>query len=136
MSENIAQKFEALNDLYENSKKDLGKNAVQLLQTAFIPGVKSLGFRAYTPYWNDGDRCYYSVHTYDISINGYDNDEELEDEEIKEIGLSLKEIEQVKETFSDLLDKIPDEIIEATFGEGEITIFADGTHETSECDHD
>lgn len=35
-----------------------------------FPDLKSFGFTAYTPYFNDGDTCYYSVYADEPYLNG------------------------------------------------------------------
>ena len=78
------EKFEILKAKQEEIKK-LKKEMVEasnkifteLTKEIFVehPKVKSFGWTQYTPYFNDGDTCYFSVHTDYIYINGESADE-------------------------------------------------------------
>lgn len=60
--------------------KEVGAPLVQERFAALFdfPGVFNVRFTAYTPYFNDGDPCEFSVYA-DLSINGDSEDEDLED---------------------------------------------------------
>jgi hypothetical protein len=111
--------------------------------------IESIGWRQYTPYFNDGDECVFGVHNDDLTINGtddYDGDEneiafikektwdgkkwvvntELDTHEFK----ILKQIQKV-------LRSIPDDFYKDLFGDHvKVTIYKDGRIETDEYEHD
>lgn len=78
------EKFAILKEKQEEIKKmkkemieASNKIFTELTQSIFEehPKVKSFGWNQYTPYFNDGDTCYFSVNTDYIYINGEPADE-------------------------------------------------------------
>jgi hypothetical protein len=63
-----------ISELKMQVQKELQKEFTGALDELFdaYPFVKSLSFTAYTPYFNDGDTCEYSVHHDDCKFNGFD----------------------------------------------------------------
>lgn len=132
-----AKKNELVNQLREEFPK--------ILQPLFEKSklINSIGWTQYTPYFNDGDECTFSVHEVN-QING-----ESEYDVIwtrKEIGdyhsripnpdFNQEEYE-IYESFCDILSEIPDETYRDLFGDhAEITIHRDGRIEVEECKHD
>lgn len=47
---------------------------LEMLDAVFAadPDVTALGWRQYTPYFNDGDACYFGIHSEDIVAKGAD----------------------------------------------------------------
>jgi hypothetical protein len=144
---------------FASMKKKLSEEVRTKLHSAFAPvfqkypEIQAFGALAFTPYFNDGDVCEYSVHGLEVYISpviedGEGNpldfeDEEYEDEEENLIepyeGQSLHHIdkkykEDLKPLF-DLFNAIPDEIMNAAFDEGFIKITREGI-EVEEYDHD
>ena len=68
--QNIKEQLQTLKSNYQKLAKDL-----------FLAGSKELfdkhealdsfGFKAYSPYFNDGESCDFAAHTDDAYINGY-----------------------------------------------------------------
>lgn len=89
--------------------------------------IKSIGFAAYTPYFNDGDECIYRVETSYPYVNGeYGDDVELSDDDRK----LIKEI-------CTILEKIPDQTYRDVFGDHVmITVNIDGTMSVKEYEHE
>ncbi len=89
--------------------------------------INSIGIPAYSPHFNDGDECVYSVNTDCLYVNGeYYEELDLSDEDEK----NLKDI-------SAILDKIPDETYRDVFGNHVlITVHKDGRLEVSDYDHE
>jgi hypothetical protein len=75
----ISEANARINELKKQVQKELQAEFTGALAELFdaYPFVKSLGFTAYTPYFNDGNTCEYNVHHDDCEFNGYD---EYEDE--------------------------------------------------------
>ena len=149
---------------------------------ATAPNLKSVSWTQYTPYFNDGDTCYFSAHTDDLEINGVseynddeDNEEHLYDTIKQHVHGVLKTEEDVEtnklladkigyswyankkigeeglfpnpdyneplanalSSISEVLSSIPDEFLQDLFGDhARVTIYADGTIDTEDYDHD
>lgn len=79
---------------------------------ATAPNLKSVSWTQYTPYFNDGDTCYFSAHTDDLEINGvseYNDDEDNEEhlyDTIKQHVHGVLKTEEDVETNKLLADKI------------------------------
>jgi hypothetical protein len=111
------------------------------------PEIKALTFEAYTPYFNDGDTCEYTVGELKI----VPTDEELEpgwdigfeesevkynssltDEQRETLTNWFKDLEPIQNAFR----AIPEEVIEGIVGDHvRVTITLDGV-ETEDYDHD
>jgi len=108
--------------------------------------IETIGWRQYTPYFNDGDECTFGVHQDDLLINGedeygdglewirekvwafgkYDTNPNADQEEL----VVLKNIKEV-------LQSIPDDFYKDLFGDHAIvTINKNGTIEVDDYDHD
>jgi len=72
----ISEANERINELKKQVQKELQAEFNGALAELFdaYPFVKSVSFTAYTPYFNDGDTCEYSVHHDYCQFNGYDED--------------------------------------------------------------
>ena len=130
----ISKITEKFNELRKEIKK-LGSEAFhQELKPLFekYPQVLSVRWNQYTPYFNDGETCEFSVNTAQIQTAENGGFQEYWDFESEDI-FHRKPAEE----FRDLLSSIEDEIFLITFGDhAEITISRDGTVEVDRCDHD
>lgn len=127
----------------------------QLKELEFPPGIDSVSWTQYTPYFNDGDTCVFRVNC-DIDylyINGESVDDselagKLNKEEYKinpitkkyELDINLNYDEKVGEfanTFVDLINKFPEEVLEEAFGDHvRVTLKSDGSITTDSYEHD
>lgn len=58
------------------------------------PSINSFSWAQYTDYFNDGDTCYFHVHSDDVSINSYcDDDDEVSDEAYDAVHRFLKQFD-------------------------------------------
>ena len=118
MENQIITKIKAELAAFEEKKKsfiaELRKEFPTMFKDIFTtaPKLKSVSWTQYTPYFNDGDTCYFSAHTDDLEINGVseynddeDNEEYLYDTINPQIRGVLKTEEDV-ETNKLLADKI------------------------------
>lgn len=113
------------------AKEELKKVATNLFrevtQELFdeYPNLKSFGWSQYTPYFNDGETCTFSVNGSYPTINGYNtNTGEYEDGEAADTPADNEELEAV---VSALLNAIPDEVMLEMFGDHqEITVTRKG----------
>ena len=121
-SDNLKALYKKLEDL---------KNEIKEAAEAFIKNeceklfkkydkMKKFSWTQYTPYWNDGDTCECSVHTFCPSINGIeiydgevDNDEEEDNNWMSDASKDIKNV----------LDTIDQETMQDLFGDHqEITV--------------
>lgn len=152
--EKIRQQLEE----FDNKKKSLVDELRKEFPSMFAPLfeqsklIESIGWTAYTPYFNDGDECKFRVNTSDLYVNGeYDGDIEFldwklryylkGDEEYKNIlienpKLSLEEY-KIVEGFKSLLESIPKDFHKDLFGDHcKVTMYKNGTIEVEEYEHD
>lgn len=78
--------------------KEVGAPLVQERFAALFhfPGVFNARFTAYTPYFNDGDPCEFSVYA-DLSINGDSDNDEVDEELTNAIVFSTYDINRLSE---------------------------------------
>jgi len=108
-------------------KKLIVQAAEAELKIAFLeifkkfPDLKTFAWTQYTPYFNDGEPCYFSVNTYSIEINGnWDS------------GNS-----KIEKAVTEVLERIDSETMETLFGDHvQVTVNWDGSIKTSEHSHD
>lgn len=111
--------------------------------------IESIGWRQYTPYFNDGDECIFGVHNDDLTINGiddYDGDEnEIAfikekiwngDKWVVNTNLDKPEFDLLQQ-IEKVLRSIPDDFYKDLFGDHvKVTVYKDGRIETEEYEHD
>lgn len=129
MIENITKAREE----YERTKAALGENAQKEICAAlaeFIPEGQVLHWTQYTPYFNDGSPCEFSVHDCFLDEAATKDDEEnLEPYEgtYIERGTDLRK----------LWDSLPDDMMLSAFGDHvRVLVRRDGTFTVGEHDHD
>lgn len=88
MENQIITKIKAELAAFEEKKQafisELRKEFPTMFKDIFetAPKLKSVSWTQYTPYFNDGDTCYFSAHIDDLELNGvseYSDDEDNED---------------------------------------------------------
>lgn len=151
--ENIKSKIAEINAKKEELVSDLRKDFAPMLKPLFDKSngkIKSIGWTQYTPYFNDGDECTFSVNTdYSLQINGEDCDEiesldwrikyYLKNGEYSEDKTDDWDIElfNIVEEFKKLIQSIDDEFLKDLFGDHVlVTVHDDGRIETEEYEHD
>ena len=151
MSE-ILKKIEANLKAFEKKKKEFVKELrkefpglfVELFQESEL--IKSIGWTAYTDYFNDGEECEFHVHIDYLTINEEDSCEETEflQEEIWNSEKQAyvpnenfnKKEHQILEKFKKILSKIPKEFMKDLFGDHvEVTINNKGKIKVTEYTH-
>lgn len=66
--------FDELKQLKKEYDEKLRREGEAAVKDAFkdvfekFPELRSIQWTQYTPYWNDGDVCHFSVHEFDISV--------------------------------------------------------------------
>jgi len=158
----VFEKFEVLQTEYETAKTKLFEEiepTLKELAAAFFvqfPAVDSFSWYQYTPYFNDGDACNFSVCADESSIelnegdddDDYEGDDDYDDEESEdelefpdaeasEVVLTSEMKKSAKEAASELIANFDDEMLEHLYGDHvKITIHRDGTATTDEYYHD
>lgn len=154
---------------FEEARQELRRQAeeqgrpilIEAAKDLFAAGAEALRWRQYTPYFNDGDACEFSVSDVSVRVSslpedcgdyedgfvdawhisyafdhvrpGDDYGQEVRDAFTAESGAEFKEL--VKD-FSHLICQA-EEFMEALFGDHvEITLRADGTFEVEDYEHD
>lgn len=136
--------------LLRERMKAEGRQAFTEMSREFFernPNVESFGWKQYTPYFNDGDTCYFGVcsDADSVEVNGvqgYDvpversykyNDKANNLSYYEERDQKLKVHKEVEE----FLKAFEKEDLETFFGDHmKVTVYRDGTVETTEYDHD
>ena len=102
-------------------QEELKKETLQLLQEGFAeifqsqPDLDSIAWYQYTPYWNNGDHCRFSLHTDCLFLN----DEYAED-------MEMPWADEVYQKAYDLLSSITSETFLALFGDhSKVTVYRD-----------
>ncbi len=159
----MAKLFDELTALKEAYDTKLEQEGEDALKEAFKeifdkhPRLESIVWVQYTPYFNDGDPCYFSAHDFDVTISGPEETNRPEDEGIDEdededdlygddysygdriYQLQQSEDEELKkiaEDVGDLNSNIPEDVLEHVFGDhAKITATREG-FEVTEFDHD
>jgi len=185
MTNPVLEKIKAELAAFEEKKKVMLAELQNEFPTMFVdlfkqaPNLKSFGWTQYTPYFNDGDTCEFSVHLDYPYFNGIDS-EDYDDDEVKiSINMhSYKKLEtsedvrineelaekvgynwykgrsigqdglyydpkydadaaRVVEEIQSILETIPEEFFKDMFGDHcKVTLYANGTVEVEEYDHD
>lgn len=158
------KEIEQLQKNYEESRKKFSEECSLLIKEATkkifdeYPELLSFSweqYTPYTPYFNDGDSCIFSVHEIshvnEYSIYEYEygtkentkraqNNNELENNILLDYKSYPKKKIRINHLIDDLnnfIQLVPEFIMEDIFGDhSEITIYRDGTHKTEYCEHD
>lgn len=140
---------------FENKRNllvsELQKEFPQLLKPLFEQSkrIESIGWTQYTPYFNDGEECLFSVNIVDIDelfING-NRVWDLEDEDnwiIATIGYPSvpnpnfdSDEYRILCQINKILNDIPEDFYKDLFGDHrQVTIYKDGRIQVDEWDHD
>lgn len=136
--------FKKLMDLKAEYDKTLSEQGEQALKEAFKefftkhPQVGTISWTQYTPYFNDGDACYFSRHELEIDEEDdedYDDDDGEEGEEQEEVAAEPVEDATLWDDLMKLED-IPDDVYESVFGDHARIVATPDQFEVTEYDHD
>lgn len=142
MTEELEIKLDGLKQKAEAFQQEMMKQGQTLLQECFTeifnqyPDLKYFSWTQYTPYFNDGDTCYFGVNEIEY-INGYsawyeneDNDEdfvnlfEVDKHESGEYHWQLKKNgeyaslgNKIEDELNSVINAIPDEIMQQVYGD-------------------
>lgn len=146
--EQIKTELEVFNKKRQESVETLRNDFPKLLKPLFDKSklIDSVGWTEYTPYFNDGEECHFSVGDMDYVNGEYIDDIEWyswkhnRDNYKKELerntSINFEEC-QIVEEFRHVLRSIPDEFYRDLFGDHcLVTVSRDGTINISHYDHD
>jgi 5'-3' exonuclease len=130
------EQYKGLRDQIVDLRKQMQVDAKQILQDGLreifdqFPEVESIGWKQYTPYFNDGDECIFRCYADEPDINGNCGWELSYHEETELLAPAQK-------AASKILEVIEDEDYKIMFGDHAlITIHRDGTIDVEEYVHD
>lgn len=150
----IAEFDKKRSDLLSELKKEFAPMLAPLFEKH--PKIKKISWCQYSPYFNDGDECVFSVRTdidYGMKINGLSEDDEESNLDWR-IKYYLKgdpsysnlltekpnlDIELYKGAveFQELIESIPEDFMKDLFGNHvEVTVTSSGDVTTEEYEHD
>lgn len=132
--EEITNRFNGILVNYNREKEKLSKEVILELTSTFksivfdrYPEIESIGWNQETPEWNDGEPCTFIVNYDCVSLNDCPWQEIGNENDYKdwfgegEEPVSYEIFEELCESISKILCKVPDELLE-TLGEGQITL--------------
>lgn len=91
-----------------------------------FPEARTVSWNQYTPYFNDGDECVFSVNEYSVTVNGCLRDNDYQDDD-----------SDAANAFRTLLSDAGDDVLRAAYGDHvEITLTRDGDHKIKDYEHD
>lgn len=135
----ITELSKKLQEVKENVRNQVKAALFEALQPVFteLPEVNSIGWQQYIPYFCDGDACEFSVYAYEPKINDMDYDayEEWRENEEEDVLLTGVKFQRAQEISEKIIYSIDEELLEM-IGEGEVTVYRDGTIKVEYCDHD
>lgn len=136
----------ALKEAYDTKLAEEGEEAVkELFKELFDkhPQLVSVTWRQYTPYFNDGDPCYFRVGEFETNFDEDEYDDEDEDEEeaveeetTEEVVEESVDYDAINEAVGELEGLLPEDVLEHVFGDHvTITATREG-FDITEYDHD
>lgn len=143
----LIQEFKDLGKEFENTRKEFAvkiqgefeKTVREISKN--IPKSMSFSWTQFTPNFNDGDPCYFSVNASELTI-GVEGIYHCEVYELKgksdlleSIGITFKQLEKLHDSLSKLIYSIPKDIIKEIYGDDAIVTIENGKVEADEHDH-
>lgn len=106
----------------EKGKELLKELIADVFANPSYADLEAVRWEQYTPYFNDGDTCYFSVYDVRVKVKGMSDEEEYEDGFVDTYG------EAKKYAFLDhAIHRIGDDILEDAFGDhAQVTITREG----------
>lgn len=147
----IQKELEAFNAKRMELVEELRKEFPQLFSSLFNQSkrIESVGWTQYTPYFNDGEECEFSVHLKDLDellINGkrlWDFDDEGDFISLRlgypsEPNPNLDQFEHdLLNDIHTVLNQITEDFYKDLFGDHcQVTIYKDGRIQVDEYEHD
>lgn len=152
-SKEIASKIQKLRKEFMTAARAEFQEAAQKLFEKY-DRLKSFGFTAYKPYFNDGDECTYGVSGDYPEINGYGDNGYDDENGVGEnlLGLAMPKIykdkqyidnpnfdteaKTIEKAVKDFINSFEDETIEAMFGDHKKITVTNSKIKVEEFEHD
>lgn len=113
---------------FRSEGMDALKAALREFFTRF-PAVRAIRWQQYTPYWNDGDACTFSVHTPRVRLDDESTEGDYEDGFLTSWSLGKRDA-MLQKAFSELSDLLQSDALEAVLE----TVFGDHVEVTATPD--
>lgn len=84
------------------------------------PKAKSVCWKQYTDYFNDGDACTFSVHDWSVSVNGSDGDDTYRwsaNDYEENVGMTKEEFDKALEAAGDIVGGFDEDVMFTLFGD-------------------
>lgn len=125
------EKLEALQKVYDEAMVALRRDGEAALKASFVeffaahPDVAAIKWRQYTPYFNDGEACYFGVCAPEIKLTMSDEFKEMWD--FRESSSTMFAFyEDMKKLTRTLQSSSMESVLEAMFGDhSEVTVYPD-----------
>lgn len=138
----LFDELSALKEAYDTKLEEEGEEALKELFKDFFekyPSAKAITWRQYTPYFNDGDPCYFRVGEMNLHLDEDEDEDDYDDYDgYDSYGLKNSDDDNLKAMAADfeVLEGIPEDVLEYVFGDHvTITATRDG-FKVREYDHD
>lgn len=141
MREELQPLLSALEEYQEKIKND----GLGILRQSFMtffekyPLITELSWRQYTPYFNDGEACVFSVHTYSIEFKLDGEEERLNvDDYIYDDNFPAPLKTTVKSAYKELANALEavEDVLQAVFGDHAEIIVNREEVRVESCDHE
>lgn len=148
--QDLMQQLQDLQAQYEEKAKKIGKPAFVELATPLFeccPELEAIVWTQYTPHFNDGGACTFSINLYDgfyskKAVEEAGEDFDYDDGDIDGYGNDAHKLtaaqKKVFKSFEDFLTgTIGEDLAERVFGDGvKVTLWRDGKIDVDDYDHD
>lgn len=144
----LSKLIENFNEQKKEFQTKIKKAFKEELKTLVFPDkIKSIEWTQYTPYFNDGDNCEFSVNSDYLSINGDREDDvdfisKTNYEKVNGQYMEVpnpnydKECADFVNRFSNIIGQMPNEVMLNMFGDHVSVTYSDGKFTVSDCRHD
>lgn len=133
--------FDELKELkaaYDKKLRDEGQAAVgEAFKEVFdkFPELQSIVWTQYTPYFNDGDTCTFSVHDFSINFNEADASDYDHGESLYSLGKDPDK-KALVDSVRALRKELPSDVLESVFEDHVKVVATREGFKVTECDHE
>lgn len=144
--EQLVNSIDNIRAEYEKIRQEMVAKAKASLSTIYkslmdrYPEVKSVSWRQYTPYFNDGDTCVFSADMgyCIINLTAPPNPNDFERGYYDEISeADFPRLDEFMKNWRKLAAALDDDVLLDLYGDhAEVTVNRDGSTTVESCDHD
>lgn len=129
----LQSQIEALREQIKSKAREAFEKGIAKLFNRF-PGLQTIRWTQYTPYFNDGDECTFSSNHCDNSLNTEDAYRDYGYGDASDFPEGITK--EIQDTVDDFLSKFDDEDMRNMFGDHvQVTVTSNGI-ETDDYEHD